>query len=131
MPLLETLSIRHVESADGRAVFTITVEEKHCRTMGLLHGGVTATLLDTCMGYAAVSVAPPGHYVVTVQLNVNFTRPVKLGDTLRAEGTIQHRGGTTAVSRGQLLDADGKLAAAGTATFMFLPRPDDVAEEDA
>jgi uncharacterized protein (TIGR00369 family) len=123
VPLLEHLAIRPVSAGEGSAEFEMTVAEPHLRTLGLLHGGVTATLLDTAMGFAAVTVAPEGHHPVTIQINVNFVRAVKQGDTVRVTGAVRHRGRQTAVTTGELLTGEGKLAATATATFMFVPTP--------
>ncbi len=131
VPLLDHLNIRPLSAGDGRSEFEMTVEVFHLRTMGLLHGGATAALLDTAVGFAAVTVAPPKHHVVTVQLNVNFVRPVKQGETLRATGKIEHAGQRTAVVHGEVRTIDGELAALATATMMYLPIPDgmDVLDE--
>lgn len=132
VPLLETLEIRAVDAERGRAVFEMTVDEKHLRTLGLMHGGVTATLLDTAMGYAAVTVAPKDRQVVTVQLNLNYVRPAWKSERLVATGEIRHSGRQTAVAHGELHTADGTLVASGSATMMFIALPDapqPVAEE--
>lgn len=125
MPFLDLLDIRPVSAQPGRAEFEMTVDDHHLRTLGLLHGGVTATLLDTAMGYSAVTTAPEKHYVLTVQLNANYIRPAWHGETLRASGEIVHTGRQTAVARGEIRTSDGKLVAAGSATFMYVPHPSD------
>jgi uncharacterized protein (TIGR00369 family) len=88
--------------------------------MGLVHGGVYATLLDTAMGWAASTLAPQGQDLVTVQLNVNFIRPCREGETLVASGEVVHSGRRTAVARGEVRTAAGELAATGSGTFMFV-----------
>src|SRR5262249_57706259 len=93
------------------------------RTVGILHGGVTATLLDTVLGMASGTTAPEDHYVVTVQLNVNFIRPVWEGESLVATGEVIHFGRQTAVARGEVRTSGGVLAASGSGTFMYLPHP--------
>lgn len=123
VPLLELLDIRATEVKTGQALFEMTVDERHLRTLGILHGGVTATLLDTCMGYAAVTVAPEDHYVVTVQLNVNFVRPAWQSERLIARGEIKHSGRQTAVTSGEIRTVEGTLVGSGTATFLYLPKP--------
>ncbi len=77
--------------------------------------------MDTVLGMSTASVAPEGHDVVTVQLNVNFIRAVALGETVVATGEVQHAGRRTAVARGELRTSTGELAATGSGTFMFLP----------
>jgi acyl-CoA thioesterase len=129
VPFLDLLNIRAVAAQRGRAEFEMTVEDHHLRTLGLLHGGVTATLLDTALGYAAVTTAPEKHYVLTVQLNANYIRPSWRGETLRATGEIIHTGRQTAVARGEIRTSDGKLVAAGSGTFMYVPQPAEDATE--
>ncbi len=124
VPFLELLSIRRVNCHDGKANVKMTVGEKHLRTLGILHGGVVTSLLDTAMGMAAGTYCPDGHYVVTVQLNANFIRPAWDGETLLATGEIRHSGRQTAVALGEIRADDDVLVATGTGTFMYLPIPD-------
>jgi uncharacterized protein (TIGR00369 family) len=123
VPFLELLGVRACEVGEGRAAFELTVDGRHLRTLGLLHGGVTASLLDTAMGFAAVTVAPAGQHPVTIQINVNFVRAILEGERLRVTGEVRHHGRQTAVTVGELRTSDGKLAATATATFMFVPIP--------
>lgn len=125
VPLLELLDIRPVEASQGKATFEMQVDEKHLRTLGLMHGGVTTTLLDTAMGFAAVTTAPQGFYVVTVQLNANFIRPAWESEKLIATGEVQHSGNQTAVARGEIRTSENVLVAAGTGTFLYVPQPKD------
>lgn len=131
VPFLELLQVHPISGGSGRAEFQMTVRDQHLRTLGLLHGGVTATLLDTAMGYAAVTTAPEGHYVVTVQLNINYIRPARHGETLRATGEIVHTGRQTAVARGEIRTSDGQLVAAGSGTFMYVPHSAETPPESA
>ncbi|MEX0718465.1 MAG: PaaI family thioesterase [Planctomycetaceae bacterium] len=121
VPFLNHLGFEEVERRAGRAVFRVVVEERHLRTLGLAHGGLILTLLDTVLGGAAGTTAPEGHYVVTVQLDANFIRPAWEGETLVASGEAKHSGRRTAVSTGEIRTAEGHLVAIGAGTFMFLP----------
>jgi uncharacterized protein (TIGR00369 family) len=123
VPLLETLGIALVEARQGTATLRMTVDERHLRTLGLLHGGATATLLDTALGYAVTSKAADGFHAVTAQLNVNFTRPVSRGEVLEATGRVLHAGSQTAVASGEVRNGNGKLVATATGTFLFLRLP--------
>lgn len=122
VPFLDLLGIRLLRADASGAAFEMIVEERHLRTLGLMHGGVTATLLDTAMGYAAVLRAPPTQHIVTVQLGVNFIRAVRQGERLIATSELRHVGRQTAVARGEIRTADDHLVAQGTGTFMFIPR---------
>ena len=124
VPFLDHLRIQPISAGDGQSEFEVTIAGIHLRTFGILHGGVTASLLDTAVGFAAVTVAPPGHHVVTVQLNMNFTKAVEQGETLRAIGRVEHAGQRTAVVHGEVRNAENDLVAVATATMMYLPLPE-------
>lgn len=120
---LQLLKIRPSGVEKGTAVFEVTVDETHLRTMGIAHGGLVAALLDSALGCACWTLAPAGHHVVTVQLNINYIRPAWLGEKVTAIGEVRHAGQMTAVSRGEVRTAEGALVASATGTFMFLPVP--------
>ena len=121
MPFLEHLGVRVIEVRPGRGRLEVTVRPEHLRDLGIMHGGMSASLLDSVMGMSAASVAPPGHYVVTVQLNMNFIRPAREGEHLVATGEVTHSGRQTAVARGEVRTAAGALVSSGSATFLSLP----------
>src|SRR4051812_39882083 len=131
MPFLEHLGVRLLEFATGRGRLEVVVRPEHLRDVGILHGGMSATLLDSVMGMSAASVAPPGHYVVTVQLNMNFIRPAWEGETLVATSEVGHSGRVTAVARGEGHTAEGVLGGRGSAPLILLlptgPQTDRVA----
>jgi acyl-CoA thioesterase len=120
---LDRLKIKPVTVEKGSAVFEVTVDESHLRTMGIAHGGLVATMLDSCLGCACWTLAPPDNHVVTVQLNINYIRPAWLGETLTARAEVRHAGQMTAVSRGEIRTGEGALVAAASGTFMYLPVP--------
>jgi uncharacterized protein (TIGR00369 family) len=120
---LERLKIRPIDVEKGTAVFELTIDETHLRSMGIVHGGVVATLLDSTLGCACWTLAPPNHHLVTVQLNINYIRPGWLGERLVCHSEVRHAGQMTAVSRGEVRTGDGTLVAAASGTFMFLPLP--------
>lgn len=122
---MEVLGARPTRKERGDVAFELVVEERHLRTLGIVHGGVTAAMLDTALGFAAGTTAPAGHHVVTVQLSLNYIRPAWLGETLIATGEVRHAGKQTAVARGELRTSEGALVASGTGTFMYLPLPKD------
>jgi len=109
------------EVSGGNARVELKVEPHHLRAGTILHGGVFAALLDSAQGMAAASTAPPGHDVVTAQLGMHFLRPAVVGDTLSATAEVQHAGRRTAVTRGEVRNAEGTLLATGTATLLYLP----------
>jgi uncharacterized protein (TIGR00369 family) len=121
MPFLKHLGIRVVEVRPGRGRLEVTVRPEHLRDLGIMHGGMTATLLDSVMGMSAAGVAPPGHDVVTIQLNMNFIRPAWEGEHLVATGEVTHSGRQTAVARAEIRTSQGILVSSGSATFFAVP----------
>jgi uncharacterized protein (TIGR00369 family) len=124
MPFLDLLHIRPVELSPGRGRLEVTVRPEHLRNLGIMHGGMLGALLDSAMGMAVGSMAPPDHFVVTVQLNVNFIRPAWEGEHLVATGEVRHSGRQTAVARGEVHTAEGSLVGMGTGTFLYLRHTD-------
>lgn len=119
VPFLDTLGIEYLTHDEGRASFQLTIAEKHLRTLGLLHGGVTCSLMDTTMGLAAMTLAQEGKVLVTSQMNLHFVRPCKLGETILATASVKHGGRQTVVVEGEIRTADGELVAVATGTYMY------------
>ena len=98
--LVELLGIEPLDWGEGRSRLALTVDERHLRNLPILHGGVTATLLDSALGVAASTVAPPDRLTVTAQLNINFIRPAFPGERLLATGEVRHAGRQSVVATG-------------------------------
>jgi uncharacterized protein (TIGR00369 family) len=121
-PIAELLGFEPIEAEEGRMVFAAVPEHRHYNPIGTVHGGLAATLLDSAMGCAVHSTLPAGVGYTTLELKVNFTRPIT-SDTGRilCEGTIVHRGGRVATAEGRVFEeASGKLLAHGTTTCLIL-----------
>jgi uncharacterized protein (TIGR00369 family) len=117
------LGMRLAEVDDGLAVFELEPDERMMNPIGSVHGGIAATLLDSCMGCAIHTTLPAGVGFTTAQLNVHYLRPMKPGmGTVRAEGTVVHRGRQQSTAEGRLFGPDGELLAHGTTTCLILPR---------
>jgi uncharacterized protein (TIGR00369 family) len=114
-------SLKRVDS--GHAVFQLEPAEYHYNPIGMVHGGVASTVLDSAMGCAVHSTLPAGTGYSTVELKVNFNRPLSTQTgTLRCEASVIHTGGRLATAEAKLVDKDGKLYAHGTTTcIIFRP----------
>lgn len=119
-PIADTLGFSLAEVGEGTAVFTIDCSEFHYNPLGTVHGGVIATLLDSAMSCAVHTLLPAGSGYTTVEMKVNFVRPI-LADTgpLRCVGTVVHGGRRIATAEGKLVDGNGKLYAHGTTTCLI------------
>jgi uncharacterized protein (TIGR00369 family) len=120
-PIARALDFGLAEVEEGRAAFTLRPAEFHYNPIGMVHGGVAATLLDSAMGCAVHSLLPAGVGYTTLELKVNFLRAMTR-DTgpVRAEATVLHAGSRTALAEARLLDRAGKLLAHATSTCMIL-----------
>lgn len=122
-PIAELMGFHLAKLSEGRAVFAVTPAEYHYNPIGVVHGGLAATLLDSAMGCAIHSTLPAGASYTTLELKVNFIRALTI-DTgeVRGEASIIHVGGRTAIAEGKVVDARGKLYAHATTTcIIFRP----------
>lgn len=119
-PIANLLGFQLTEIGDGRAVFTCEPGEQHYNPIGVVHGGLACTLLDSAMGCAVHSTLPKGLAYTTLELKVNLLRPVTMKTgLLRCEGRIIHAGKRTAMAEGKLVDAAGKIYAHATTTCLI------------
>jgi uncharacterized protein (TIGR00369 family) len=120
-PIAQVLGFRLTEVENGRAVFEVTPAEQHYNPIGVVHGGLAMTLLDSAMACSVQSTVPPGASYTTLEVKVNLVRAItaKTG-TLRAIGTTIHVGNRIGTAAGRLEDAAGKLYAHGTTTCIIL-----------
>ena len=114
------MNMRLVEVEEGRAVFAVEPDERHYNGLGIAHGGLAATLLDSALGCAINTVMPAGRIFTTLEMKINYVRPMRreTGE-VRCEAEVLHAGSRVATAEGRIVDAAGKLYAHGTATCML------------
>ena len=122
-PIAALMNFSVAEVSEGRAVFTAEPAEYHYNPIGVVHGGLAATLLDSAMGCAVHSTLPAGAGYTTLEIKVNFVRPLTAETgRVRSEARVIHVGGRTATAEGRVVDEAGKLYAHGTTTcIIFRP----------
>lgn len=109
-----------VEVSEGYAVISVTPDERHYNGLGIAHGGLAATLLDSATGCAINTMMPAGRIFTTLEMKINYVRPITIeAGEVRCEARVIHAGGRVATAEGQVLGTDGKLYAHGTATCML------------
>jgi uncharacterized protein (TIGR00369 family) len=120
-PLAVLLNFDLVEVGEGHATFAVEPAEYHYNPIGVVHGGLAATLLDSAMGCAVHSTLPAGAGYTTLEIKVNFIRAMT-GETgrVRCEAKVVHVGARTATAEGRVIDEAGKLYAHGTTTCLIL-----------
>jgi uncharacterized protein (TIGR00369 family) len=121
-PIASAMGFRLLEVEPGRAVFGLEPAEWMYNPMGIVHGGVAATILDTCMGVAVASTTPDGVGHTTSDLQVRYLRPLTAeSGRVLAEGKVVHVGRRTVTTEGTVtIEATGKLVATGTSAYLLL-----------
>lgn len=121
-PVAQLLGFSLRDVSAGSVTFAMTPEAKHYNPIGMVHGGVTATLLDSAMGCALQSVLPAGVGYSTLDISVRYLRPVTVRTrTVVATGTLVHKGRRTATAEARLVDELlGQVFATATSTLLVL-----------
>ena len=121
-PVAELLGFTIRDVAPGSVTFAMTPDEQHYNTIGMVHGGVTATLLDSAMGCAMQSLLPAGVGYSTLDISVRYLRPVTVRTgVVLAHGTVLHKGRRTATAEARLVDELlGQTLATATSTLLVL-----------
>jgi uncharacterized protein (TIGR00369 family) len=118
--LAQTLGYDVVEAESGRVVVTIEPSGAHLNPAGTVHGGLSATLLDSCMGLAIQSTLEKGLGQTTLEFKISLVRPITPQTGLiRAEGTVLSRGRRVGTAEGRITDGKGRLLAHGTTTCLI------------
>jgi uncharacterized protein (TIGR00369 family) len=118
--MAETLGYDVTEAAKGRVVVTITPDGTHLNPSGTVHGGLSATLLDSCMGLAIRSSLDKGVAQTTLEFKISLLRPIT-PDTglISAEGVVLSCGRRIGTAEGRITDQAGRLLAHGTTTCLI------------
>lgn len=118
-PFAAAMDFNLIEVEEGRVVFTGMPSARYFNPLGTIHGGWTATILDSAMACAAHSTLKQGEGYTTLEMKINYVRPVMPeSGVVRCEGRLIHRGGTVITTEGKLVDERGRLLAHGTETCL-------------
>ncbi|TCO63601.1 PaaI family thioesterase [Caldanaerobacter subterraneus] len=110
----QLIGVHVVELGQGYAVTEIEIEEKHLNPLNIAHGGVLFSVMDITMGMAARTV---GKQVITIEMNINYLSPIRVGEKVKAKGKIVHAGSKTTVAVCEAYAEDGRLLAVARETF--------------
>jgi uncharacterized protein (TIGR00369 family) len=119
-PALVGMTLTAVEA--GRARMEMSVDARHANPMGTLHGGVACTMADSAMGLAYASTLDEHETFTTLELKINFLRPMWNG-RLIAEGIVVSRGKTVGLAECTVTDEKGRLIAKASSTCLTLREP--------
>jgi uncharacterized protein (TIGR00369 family) len=119
-PVMDLLGVERLEADEGHVAVIMTPQEFHYNPLGMVHGGILATLLDTAAGCAVHSTLPAGVGYTSLDLTTKFLRPVTVSSgVLRCEGRVLSRGRTTALAEARLTDGKGRLVAHATSSCLL------------
>ncbi|CAH0122152.1 MULTISPECIES: PaaI family thioesterase [unclassified Paenibacillus] len=118
-PVELLLGIRPLDIEEGRSVFELEARNDHSNPQGTVTGGVTTTLADMAMGMAFGTTLQPHETFTTIELKINFLKPVWQGK-IKAEAVVKKRGKTIGLVECSLFDEIGSLVAFSTSTCMVL-----------
>lgn len=118
-PVGELIGIRLVSAAPETVTFELDVGPEHSSPPGTVHGGILCDLADAAMGCANATRLSEGEHFTTVELKINFLKPVWSG-RLTAVGSVLKAGRTLALTECRITDTEGSLVAYATSTCMTL-----------
>jgi uncharacterized protein (TIGR00369 family) len=121
--MAETLGYDIIEASRGRVVVATEPHAGHRNPAGTVHGGLAATLLDSCMGLAVHSMLDQGFAQTTLEFKISLVRPITPQTGLvKAEGKVISCGRRVGTAEGRLTDKDGRILAHGTTTCLIFER---------
>jgi uncharacterized protein (TIGR00369 family) len=121
--IAKTMGYDITEAESGRVVITAEPNDTHLNPAGGVHGGFSATLLDSCMGLAIQSTLEKSLGSTTLEFKISLVRPItpETGP-IRAEGVVLSSGRRIGSAEGRITDGAGRLLAHGTTTCLIFPR---------
>ncbi|RDV12433.1 PaaI family thioesterase [Arthrobacter sp. RT-1] len=118
-PMAALMNLDLVDVASGRVEFECRPAEAHYNPLGVVHGGLACTLLDTVVGCAAHSTLAPGFGYTSIDLSVSYLRPITLKHAiLRAEGSVVKTGSRVIFAEGRVMGPTGELLATATSSLL-------------
>src|SRR5919199_3412582 len=105
----QLMGFKLVEVGEGHAVFTIRPDERHHNGLGIAHGGLAATLLDSATGCAINTMMPVGRIFTTLEMKINYVRPLTAAaGEVRCEARVIHVGGGGGPPEGRVVLRGGE-----------------------
>jgi uncharacterized protein (TIGR00369 family) len=122
-PMGQLFGQKVIEAKDGMVKIEAMPSSSFYNPMMRIHGGFTATLMDSTLGSAVLTKLPKGSGAGTVCLNVNYVRKIDIETgAIIATANVLHAGRTMLTAEATIRDAAGKLYAHGTGTFLVYPK---------
>lgn len=117
-PIGQLVGMTLVSVAEGDIVFGCVADESFTNPVGIVHGGLVCTLLDSATASAVHSTLPPGRAFTTIDLSVSYLRAVQAGDALLAHGWVSKPGSRVCFAEADVRSEEGKLVARATSSLL-------------
>jgi uncharacterized protein (TIGR00369 family) len=118
-PIASLLGMSLVSVSPGQAVFTVLPDESMYNPIGVIHGGIVCTLLDSALGCALHTTLPAGKGYTSVEIKVSYLKAVRPSSgLLTATGRIVRAGSRVGFTEGEVVDASGAVVATATSTLL-------------
>lgn len=118
-PVARLVGMRLAAADAEHVVMELDTNDRHANPMGTVHGGILCDLADAAMGMCFFAGLQPGESFTTLELKINFLRPIWKA-RLRAEAHAVQRGRTVGLVQCDVVDADTRLVARATSTLLVL-----------
>ncbi|MBB6520542.1 PaaI family thioesterase [Pseudoteredinibacter isoporae] len=117
--MADNLGYTVTEYGEGFVVYEYTLKDRHVNLIGTLHGGIMATLLDTAMGAAVMTLLDVGERHTMTDITTKFIRPVTSAeDVLTVRAEVENAGRRTLATAGTIHNKAGKLVARAIGSAM-------------
>jgi len=121
-PIGAHIGMEFSEVERGKVTFTCHPDESHYNPIGVVHGGLVCTLLDSALGCAAHSLLPAGMGYTSIDINISYLRLVTADSgPLVATGRVTKPGRRVTFAEGEVVDAAGKTVATATSSLLVFP----------
>lgn len=121
-PIAAHVNMRPIAVDEGTVTFESHPDESHFNPLGMVHGGLVCTLLDSALGCAAHTLLPAGVGYTSIELKVNYLRPVHPSSApLTAVGRVVKAGRRVSFAEGEVTDATGKTVATASGSLLIFP----------
>lgn len=114
----EDMGIDYLGVVDGATTLRLDLEQKHMSRANRVHGGVLFTLLDSALGRAVVNALPEGRGCATVEIKINYFRPIQSG-RVTARGWKRELTRSLGYAEGEIVNEEGKVLARASGTFFL------------
>ncbi|MGY1550471.1 PaaI family thioesterase [Microbacterium sp. A588] len=121
-PIAAHIAMELQEVDVGTVTFIARPDESHYNPIGAVHGGFVCTLLDSALGCAAHTLLPAGTGYTSIEIKVNYLRPVMKGSgPLTCVGRVTKPGRRVSFAEGEVVDAQGRVVATASGSLLVFP----------